>query len=238
MSVSGAPRKTSINPRMAVLVLAAAVAAAYVLLGASLLRQSMNQNDLSSQLDSAQSVLADAGDVQREAEALPGRLAEANQELAVAQVVFPSELHSNDIMQTLLALADENQVSVLSADTVPPEVESSEDAAGAEPSADAAAAADASDASDAAPTSLTFDLEVAGDLGHLVQFVEALGLGTTSTTTVSNVRLQEVAGAYVLDIEVVAHERSPAMESSSPEDGSTAGEGTEAASGGEETPSE
>lgn len=218
MSVSEVPRTTSINPYRLLFLFAGAVAVAYVALGASLLRQHPDQNALSSEIESADVVLARAGDVRRDVEGLSARLAEAQRELAAAQVAFPSELHSNDIMQALLTLVDENELNVLSADTIPPAADSPGEASAA--------------------TSLTFDLQVAGDLGQLVQLVMALGVGATNTTTISIIALQESGGQYVLDLELVAHARSLTGESSR-EEADTGSVGTDPATDdGRETLSE
>lgn len=198
--------------------LAGTVLVAYVALGAALLRHHQDQNTLSSEIESAEAVLATADDVRQDVEDLPARLAEAQRELAAAQIAFPSELNSNAITQTILALADENQVRVLSLDAPPPVGEPTEEVS--------------------VDTSLSFDLQVEGDFGHLVAFLEALEEGATSTTRAGAFVLQEGDGQWVLDLELMTYARSPTAEALSPEDESTTAEGTEAISDGEEAPSE
>ncbi len=218
MSVSEVPRRTSFNPYTLLFLFAGAVVVAYVALGASLLRQHLDQNSLSSEIESAEAVLAGADDVRQDVGDLPARLAEAQRELTAAEIAFPRELDSNNIIQTILALADENQVRVLSLDAPPPVGEPTEEVS--------------------VDTSLSFDLQVEGDFGHLVAFLEALEEGATSTTRIGTFALQEGDGQWVLDLELMAYARSPTAEAPSPEDESTTAEGTEASSDGEEAPSE
>ncbi len=213
---------------MLLFLLAVVVAVAYVTLGASLLRQHPDQGELSSQIDSAAAVLASADDVRQDVEDLPARLAAARQELVAAQAAFPSELDSNNIIQTILALADENQVRVLRVDAVPPTAEPAD----AEPPATEPAE------ETEGPRILSFDLEAEGDFGQLVAFLEALEGGATSTTRVSTFALQEGDGRYALSLELVSYARSPIEEPSSPEDETQAGGEAEAISDGEEAPSE
>ncbi len=81
-------------------------------------------------------------------------------------------------------------------------------------------------------------MEVEGDFGQLMTFLEALEKGETSTTRISAFSLQEADSRYLLDFELIAHARSTASEASSPEEQSTADEGPDAISDGQETPRE
>ena len=105
MSEPDVPGKARFNPYVMLLLLAGVVAVAYVALGVSLFRQGPGKEDLLAELESGMTVLAAADDVQQEMEVLPDRLAEARQELQAAQAAFPSELNSNNTMQTILELA-------------------------------------------------------------------------------------------------------------------------------------
>ena len=203
---------------MLLLLLAGVVAVTYVALGATLLREHQKQEDLSSQIDSAEAVLAGADDVRQDMEDLEGRLAEAREELAAAQAAFPSELDSDNILKTVLDLAGESQVRVTSVAAAPPEAEATEDTSDGE--------------------TLTFDLQVEGDFGQLIAFLEALEEGATSATRVSSFVAEEAAGRYVVDLELLAFARSTRSEASAAEDESPTGEETEATSDGEETPGE
>ncbi len=218
MSVSEVPRRTSFNPYTLLFLFAGAVVVAYVALGASLLRQHLDQNSLSSEIESAEAVLAMADVVRQDVGELPARLAEAQRELAAAQIAFPSELNSNNIVQTILSLAEDNQVRVLSLDAPPPAGQPTEEVS--------------------VDTSLSFDLQVEGDFGHLVAFLEGLEEGATSTTRIGTFALQEGDGQWVLDLELMAYARSPIEEPSSPEDETQAGGEAEAISDGEAAPSE
>lgn len=218
MSVSDTIRRTRFGPYTLLFLFAGAVAIAYVALGASLLRQNLNQNDLSSEIESAEAVLASADEVSQQVEDLPVRLAGAQRELAAAKAAFPSEVDSNNVVQTILTLADGNQVRVVNLDSAPPTAEATE-----ETSAD---------------TNLSFNLQVEGDFVQLVAFLKALEEGAASTTRISTFALQEGDGQYALNLELVAYARSPVEEPSSPGDESQTGEETGAISEGEETPSE
>lgn len=192
---------------MLLFLLAVVVAVAYVALGASLLWQHQDQGKLSSQIDSAAAVLAGADDVRQDVEDLPARLAAARQELVAAQAAFPSELDSNNIIQTILALADENQVRVLSVDAIPPPA--------AEPTEGMSADA-----------SLSFNLKAEGYFGQLVVFLEALEEGETSTTRVGTFALQETGEQYTLDLELRAYARSLTKAASPADETDSTGEGT------------
>ena len=218
MSVFDVIGRTKFNPYMLLLLLAGVVAVTYVALGATLLREHQKQEDLSSQIDSAEAVLAGADDVRQDMEDLEGRLAEAREELAAAQAAFPSELDSDNILKTVLDLAGESQVRVTSVNASPPEAEATEDTSDGE--------------------TLTFDLQVEGDFGQLIAFLEALEEGATSATRVSSFVAEEAAGRYVVDLELLAFARSTRSEASAAEDESPTGEETEATSDGEETPGE
>jgi hypothetical protein len=148
-------------------------------------------------------VLAAADNVRQDLEVLPDRLAEAQQELQAAQAAFPSELNSNNIVQMVLELAGESQVDVRSVDALSPIAESGEESE--------------------AETTLTYDVEVAGDFGQLTAFLEALEEGETSTIRVSTFSLEEADGRYLMDLELIAYARSTALEESSPEQGSADG---------------
>jgi hypothetical protein len=195
--------KTRLNPYVMLLLLAGAVAVAYVVLGISLLRQGPNEDALTAELESGVAVLAAADDVRQDLEVLPDRLVEARQELWVAQEAFPSELNSNNIVQMVLELAGESGVSVRSVETIPPVAESGEES-GTE-------------------TALTYDVEVEGDFGQLTAFLEALEEGETSTIRVSTFSLEEADGRYLMDLELIAYARSTALETAAPEQGSADG---------------
>jgi hypothetical protein len=232
-------RKTRLNPYVMLLLLAGAVAVAYVVLGVSLLRQGPNKDALTAELESGVAVLAAADNVRQDLEVLPDRLAEAQQELQAAQAAFPSELNSNNIVQMVLELAGESQVDVRSVDALSPIAESGEESE--------------------AETTLTYDVEVAGDFGQLTAFLEALEEGETSTIRVSTFSLEEADGRYLMDLELIAYARSTALETvapeqesvdggavipvvpsptPSPEQGGAADEEAEAAGDGGETPEE
>lgn len=204
MSKPDVPGKARFNPYMMLLLLAGVVAVAYLALGVSLLRQGPDKDDLLAELESGMAVLAAADDVQQEMEVLPDRLAEARQELQAAQTAFPSELNSNNTMQTILELAGESQVGVRSVDALPPVEESAGESS--------------------TQTTLTYNVEVEGDLGQLMAFLEALEEGESSTTRVSTFSLEETGGQYLLDFELVAYARSIALEAASPEQGSAEGQ--------------
>lgn len=197
--------KRSFNPYIMLFLLAGVVAVAYAALGASLLRSGPGKDDLRAELESGTAVLVAADDVRQDLEVLPSRLAKARQELGAAQAAFPSELNSNSIMQTVLELAGESRVAVRSVETVPPRA--------AEPAEESTT-----------ESTLTYDVEVEGDLGQLTAFLEALVEGETSTTKIGAFTLEEGDGRYLLDLELVAHARSTALEASSPEQGVVEGQ--------------
>jgi hypothetical protein len=199
-----APGKAKFNPYVMLLLLAGVVAVAYVALGVSFLRRGSDKDDLRAELESGMAVLAAAGEVRQDLEVLPDRLAEAQQELQAAQAAFPSELNSNNIMQTILELAGESQVDVLSVEALAPTAEPAEES-GTE-------------------TTITYDVEVEGDLGQLTAFIEALEQDESSTTRISTFSFEEAGGQYLLYLELVAYARSTALEASSSEDGGAEGQ--------------
>ncbi len=204
MSEPDVPGKTRVNPYLMLLLLAGVVAVGYLALGVSLLRQGPDKDDLLAELESGMTVLAAAADVRQDLEVLPDRLAEARRELWAAQAAFPSELNGNNVIQTVLELADESRVSVRSVEALPPVEEPADESS--------------------TQTTLTYNVEVEGKFGQLTAFLEALEEGETSATRISTFTLQEADGRYLLDLELVAYARSTALEASSPEQGSAEGQ--------------
>jgi hypothetical protein len=238
MSEPDGPRKTRFNPYMMLFLLAGAVAVAYVALGASLFQQHREKEDVMSQLGSGMAVLATADGVRQDVEDLPGRLAEARRELTAAQVAFPSELDSNNVLKTVLELAGESSVDVRSVETSPPVAEAADaESPAAEPVDDLPPATEPVEET-GGPNTLNFDLVVEGDFTQLIAFVEALEEGAASTTRINSFALQGADGRYLLDFELIAHARSTASAASSSEQEGTTDGGTEAITEGEETPRE
>lgn len=204
MSLSDVLTKMKFSPYTLLLLFAGVVVVTYVALGASLLRQHLDQGEISSQIGSTEAVLATAGDVRQDLEELPARLDEAEQELAAAKIAFPSELDNNNIVQTILTLAHEKGVRVRSLNAPAPAAEPAEETNGG--------------------TNLSFNLDADGDFDQLVAFLTALEEGATSTMRISTFALQEGDGWWVLGLELIAYARSSTAESSSPEDESSTGE--------------
>ncbi len=228
MSEPDGPRKTRFNPYMLLFLLAGMVAVMYVALGGLLFQQHQQKEDVMSQLESGMAVMAMAQDVRQDLDVLPERLAEARRELTAAEAAFPSELDSNSILQTVLEITDESGVVVLSVEASP---------LVAEPADVESPAADPTEGT-GGPGTLTYDMEMEGDFGQLMAFLETLEEGEISTTTIRIFTLQEAEGRYLLDFELIAHARSTASEGSSPEEDSTADEGAEPSSDGQEAPRE
>ncbi len=229
--IPGAIKKTKkmrFEPWWWLFLLAWAVAVAYVVMVSSMLRQNGERDDVMLQLGSGMTVLAKADDVRQDVEDLPGLLAEARRELTAAQIAFPSELDSNNVLKTVLELAGESNVAVRSVEISPPV---------AEPDDAESPAADPTEGT-GDPRTLAYDMEVEGDFGQLMTFLEALEKGETSTTRISAFTLQQADGRYLLDFELIARARSTASEGSSPEEDSTADEGAEPSSDGQEAPRE
>lgn len=221
-------KKTLFKPWWWLFLLAWAVVVAYVALGASMLRENRERDDVMWQLESGMAVMAMAQDARQDLDVLPERLAEARRELTAAEAAFPSELDSNSILQTVLEIAGESGVGVRSVEASP---------LVAEPADVESPAADPTEGTGGRGT-LTYDMEMEGDFGQLMAFLETLEKGETSTTRISAFTLQEAEGRYLLDFKLVAHARSTASEGSSPEEDSTADEGAEPSSDGQEAPRE
>ena len=220
LSFSGAIKGAKIRPHILLPLLAGAVAIAYITLGGLLLQERFDQDSLSSEIESGEAVLATADDLSADLEDMPARLAQVRDELDAAQIAFPSELESNNVIQTVLALADENKVHVLSIHAASPPATESEE----ETTADA---------------SLSFNLKAEGYFGQLIVFLGALEEGETSTTRVDTFALQEASGQYTLDLVLVAFARPPTEAASPADEAESPGEGTTTiSSNGEDPPSE
>ena len=221
-------KKTLFKPWWWLFLLAWAVVVAYVALGASMLRENRERDDVMWQLESGMAVMAMAQDVRQDLDVLPERLAEARRELTAAEAAFPSELDSNSILQTVLEIAGESGVGVRSVETLP---------LVAEPADVESPAADPTEET-GGPGTLTYDVEAEGDFGQLMAFLETLEGGATSTTRIRTFTLQEAEGRYLLDFKLVAYAQSTTSEAASSEEDSTADEGAEPSSDGQEAPRE
>jgi len=218
LSLIDALRRTKLKPLTLLLVLAGLLGIAYVGLGASLLRQQWDQDNLSSQVNLAEGVLAAAGGPQQALQDLEARLTAAKQELALAQSAYPSELDSSVVMEMVLAHASENQVRVLRAESQPPTVQSDE-------------------TSTHTVLSITFDAE--GGLGQLIAFVAAVESEAKSASGIGALSIEESGQKYILNLEVLAYARSATDEAAvpeTPEDSS--GPATEAAGDGQQASNE
>ena len=231
-------KKTLFKPWWWLFLLAWAVVVAYVALGASMLRENRERDDVMWQLESGMAVMAMAQDARQDLDVLPERLAEARRELTAAEAAFPSELDSNSILQTVLEIAGESGVGVRSVETSPLVAEPADvESPTAEPVDAEPPTADPTEGT-RGPRTLTYDFEVEGDFGQLMTFLEALEKGETSTTRISAFTLQEADGRYLLDFELIAHARSTISGASSSEQESAGDEGTEAGGDGQEVPRE
>jgi hypothetical protein len=187
--------RVKLTPLALLLALSGVVLIAYVALGVSFVRQHWDKKALSSQVDLANGVLAAAESSGQELEDLQARLQAAEQELARAQSAFPSELDSSAVVETVLAHANASQVRVLRASTKPPAVETEGQTA-------------------YSVLSTTFDVE--GGLGQLISFLESLESDATGTLGIKSLSLQESAGGYTLNLEVLAYARPADQASGSP----------------------
>jgi len=211
-------RRAKLKPLTLLLLLAGLAVVAYVALGVSVLRERRDQDALSSQIDLGEGVLVVAEDSQQDLEDLEARLRAAEQELALAQSAFPSEVDSDGVLRAILAHANESGARVLRVDTQPPTTEADE-----------------------ANTYsvLGFNLEVEGDFGQLVAFLAALESGAIGASKTGAFSLEGEDGGYTLSLEVLTYARSaadaaPAAET--PE--SPSGPAMEPAGDGEDTPNE
>ena len=215
MSSIDALRDVKLNPLTLLLLLAGLVVIAYAALSVSFLRRGWDREALSSQIESAEAVLATAKDVRQDLSDLPARLDTARQQLAVAQTAFPSDLDSNTILQAILGYANESQVRLLEVHIQPLATESG----GSDGEIEASAY-----------RVLGFDLEVEGTFEQLVTFLAAVEEGATSTSRIGAFSLQESDGRQLVSLEFLSYARAvpdggPALEDLlSPEDGLTDGE--------------
>lgn len=202
MSPIDALRNVKLKPLTLLLLLAGLVVVAYVALGVSFLQQRSDQDALSSQIESAEAVLATARDVREDLAELPARLDTARQQLAAAQTAFPSEPDSNTLLQTILGYANESRVRVLEVHAQP-------------------AGTEAERLDDEANISsyrvLGFDLEVEGTFEQLVTFLAAIEEGATSTSRIGAFSLQQSEGRHILSLEVLSYARSGPAGVSAPE---------------------
>jgi hypothetical protein len=190
------------TPLALLLALSGVVAIAYVALGVSFVRQHWDKNALSSQVDLGEGVLVAAGSSPQELEDLQARLQAAQQQLAFAQGAFPSELDSSAFVETVLVHANASQVRVLKASTKPPAFQTEGEGT-------------------YRVLTATFDIE--GGLGQLISFLGGLQSEATATLRIKSLSLQESAGGYTLNLEVLAYARSAADQASGSETPSPSG---------------
>lgn len=190
MSTFEVLRKARLKPYMLLFLLAGLVAVAYVGLGVSFLRQRAEQASLSSRIEDGQAVL-DVASSEESLQALERRLTTAEDELASAQKAFPSEIDTANVIEALLAYANDSQVRLLRVDTQTQDAELDE--AGAYKAID-------------------LHLDIEGDFGQLVAFLAALEEGAVSTFKTGAFSLQEVDGRHVLNLQVLTYARSTDIE--------------------------
>ena len=107
-------REAKLTPGIALLILTAAVALAYVGLGVSVLRARAESSALASQITSGTEAAAMAGALQDDLDRLPGDLQDARERLADAEAAFPTQLDPNDVLATILDHADASGLRVVS----------------------------------------------------------------------------------------------------------------------------
>ena len=218
MSLIDALRRSKLKPLTLLLLLGGLAVVAYVALGVSVLREQWDQDALSAQIDLGEGVLVVAEDSQQDLEGLEARLRAAEQELALAQRAFPSEVDSDGVLRAILAHANESQTRVLRVDTQPLTSEGDEATV---------------------YRGLGFNLEVEGDFGQLVAFLAALESGSIGASKTGAFSLEGEDGRYTLNLEVLTYARSAADAASAPESPeSPAGPATEPAGDGEDTSNE
>ena len=217
-------RNVKLKPLTLLLLLAGLVVVAYASLGASVLRQRSEREALSTQIESAEAVLATAKDVRQDLADLPARLDTAREQLVAAQTAFPSELDSNTLLQTILGYANESQVRVLEVQTQPPAAE----VGGIDEEAEVSAY-----------RVLGFNLEVEGTFKQLVTFLAAIEEGAMSTSRTGAFSFQHSEGQQVLSLEVLSYARSAPGGVSAPETPEDSSSPVaDAPSGGEDAPNE
>jgi hypothetical protein len=209
-----------LTPLAVIIALFGLVAMAYIGVGVSFVRQRSDEKVLSSQVGMAEGVLVAAAGSGQQLDDLQSRLQIAQEQLAFAQAAFPSELDSSAVVETVLAYATASQARVLRATTKPPVVQTQGEGT-------------------YTVLSATFDIE--GDLGQLISFLARLEGESLAPFGIKSLTVQEAAGGYALNIEVLAYARQPA-EQATPASGSskssatptpsTAGGGKTAGSGG------
>lgn len=218
MSLIDALSKAKLEPLTLLLLLAGLAVVSYIALGVSIVREQWDQDALSWQIDLGEEVLSVTEDSRQALEDLEARLRAAEEELALAQSAFPSELDSDDILQTILTRANESQARVLSVNIQPPTTEADEASA---------------------YSVLGFNIEVEGDPGQLVTFLAALESGVIGASKTGAFSLEEEDGRYTLNLEVLTYARSAAGEGSAPEiPESPSGPAMEPAGDGEHAPNE
>ena len=186
MSLQEIRARLKLTPLTLLLALSGVLLIAYVALGVSFVRQRWDKDALSSQVDLGEGVLVAAGNSRQGLEDLQARLQAAEQELALAQSAFPSELDSSAIVETVLAHANTSQSRVLSATTKPPGVQTEGDTA-------------------YGVLNATFDVE--GGLGSLIAFLVGLESEDAGAFRTKSLSIQESAGGYILSLEVLAYAR-------------------------------
>ncbi len=211
MSFLESLRRAKLGPLTLLLLLGGLLAIAYVGMGVSILREQRDQEALASQIDAGEGALAAADQSRRELEDLEARLSTAEQELALAETAYPSELDSSVVLETVLAQANESRARVLKVDSQP-----------------ATTVADET----ATYSVLSLKLDVEGNFIQLAAFLAALEGGGLSASKTGDFTLEKEGERYTLSLEVLTYARSatdeaPASEAvGGPSD--AAGEGQEA----------
>lgn len=218
MATLEALRSAKLKPLTLLLLLAGVAAVAYLALGMSVLRERRTQDALTSQIVRGEGVLAAVEQSRQALEELEERLTAAEEELAVAQGLFPEEVDGGSVLQTILAEASESGARVLRVEAQPPATEADEEKV---------------------YTVLGFGLEVEGDKNQLVAFLAALENGSIGASKTGTFSLEGGGDVYTMRLEVLTYAKSVVEPASTPEGGEVPpGTAAEPAAEGEVTPSE
>ncbi len=218
MAALEALRSAKLKPLTILLLLAGVVVVAYIALGVSVVRERRSQYALSSQIVQGEGVLVAVDESRQALKDLEARLGAAEEELAVAQGLFPEEVDGGDVLQTILADASESGARVLRVEAQPPTTEADEEKV---------------------YTVFGFGLEVEGNAGQIVAFLAALENGSIGASKTGAFSLEGGGELYTMKLEVLTYAKSVVEPASAPEGvEGPSGPATEPAPDGESATSE
>jgi Tfp pilus assembly protein PilO len=161
---------------------------AYALIGASYLKERLEQSSLTDQIEAGGGTLATLGDSQQTLQELRDHLDQVKRTMASLENAFPTDLDSAALVESLLGYAGQSDVRIRGMTALPPsDVKASEE--------------------QSAYTVLSYTLAVEGGLPELLGFLSLIEGGTAQTAAIGDLGLTEIEGGHEMKLGISFYAR-------------------------------